>query len=778
MTPSAFIERWRNLSRTVRILSASSLFSIVLFGLFWVWLPDRLFDAPTSTVLLARDGTLLSARVAQDGQWRHAPSDSVPYRFAACVIEFEDRWFRWHPGFNPVAFVRAMRDNLHSGRKRGGSTLTMQVIRLSRGNPPRTIVQKLSETLMAVRIEMSLSKDSILALYAAHAPMGGNVVGLEAASWRYFGRPAHRLSWAESATLAVLPNAPALIHPGRNRHALLAKRDRLLKRLLDQGIISPEQYDLALMEPIPERPIPQPDLAPHLLLRAVADGQGGRQVRTTIDPAIQMRATATLGRHHRWLSRNEVHNAAALIVDTRTGTVLAYVGNVEDPAHDHGEDVDIISAPRSSGSILKPFLFASAMQDGKLLPGSLVPDIPTDFSGYSPKNFFPVFDGAVAADEALMRSLNIPYVFMLRDVGIERFHGTLQQHGLSTIRKSPGHYGLSLILGGAEVNLWDITRAYAQMGHVLLNDTVPYVQRYISFSGDETHTATDRGAAWLTLEALTALNRPVGEGDWQIFSSSRRVAWKTGTSFGLRDAWAVGVTPDHTIGVWVGNANGEGRPGITGLTAAAPILFDLVGQMGSGGWFSRPDDVLLPMATCSRSGMKAGPYCDALDTTYCHPNGARTQICRFHRQIFTDKDGKRAASDCREPHELIAHPWFVLPPLQEWYYRRHHADHTALPPWAPGCGTSDPMHVMEWVYPRSATSVVIPREMDGTRGKVVFELAHTIPGAVVYWHMDGTYMGRTEGIHKLELAPDPGPHRFTVVDQEGHSLGLSVRVER
>jgi penicillin-binding protein 1C len=477
-----------------------------------------------------------------------------------------------------------------------------------------------------------------------------------------------------------------------------------------------------------------------------------------------------------WLARNEVHNAAALITDTRTGKVLAYVGNVN--GHADGADVDIIASPRSSGSILKPLLYAAAQQAGRLMPSTLLPDIPSDFSGYSPRNFFPVFDGAVPADEALMRSLNIPYVFLLRDVGIDEFHRRLKAHGLTTISRPPAHYGLSLILGGAEVTLWDITRAYAQLGEVLMDDTVRSVQRYVPDRSDAVQPAIERGAAWLTLEALTGLNRPVSEGEWQIFSSGRRVAWKTGTSFGLRDAWAVGVTPEFTIGVWVGNADGEGRPGITGITAAAPLMFDLINHTGGGAWFSRPNDALQSMVACRQSGMKAGPYCPEADTVLCHKSAIRTANCRYHLQVFTDRAGQRATSECMEPHLLTARPWFVLPPLQEWYYRRHHPDYGPLPHWAPGCGNSEKNAVMEWIYPRAATSVIIPREMDGTRGKVVFELAHARPAATVYWHMDGTYLGRTTGPHKMEMAPAAGPHTFTVVDGEGNSLGLSVRVER
>lgn len=744
-------------------------------------LPSPLFEVGFSTVVFDRQGEMLSARVARDGQWRFPPGPDVPEKFAQCLIEFEDRWFYSHPGFNPVSFGRAAWHNLTSeGKKQGGSTLTMQVARLSRGDQPRNVLSKLYETMLASRIEVRHTKAEILALYAAHAPFGGNVVGLEAASWRYFGRAPHNLSWAESAMLAVLPNAPALIHPGRNRSALKAKRDRLLKRLLQRGIIGAEECSLAMMEPLPDKPLPLPDFAPHLLLRSSKQGLDGQRITSTLNANLQQRMAAFVARHHRHLVRNEVHNAALLLLDTRTGQVLAYVGNVRPEMPGHGEEVDIIASPRSSGSLLKPFIYAALMQDGKIMPRALVPDIPTDFSGYSPKNFFPVFDGAVPADEALVRSLNIPAVFMLRELGIERFHGLLKQCGLSTLRHGPAHYGLALALGGAEVTLWDVTTAYARLGKTLMNDTIPFRPMFLlnDTTTQPLNTPFDAAAAYLTLEAITALNRPNSEGDYQVFSSTKRVAWKTGTSFGLRDAWAVGTTPDYTIGVWCGNASGEGRPGIMGLSAAAPLLFDALNNLPGGGWFQRPTAALGRITACAKSGMRPGPHCTIMDTILAHPAAARTTQCTMHKLVFVNQQGLRASADCASPTDLIPTPWFELRPLQAWYYKKRHADYVPMPNWAPGCAPAVKPQVMEWVYPQTATTVVIPREMDGTRGKAVFELAHTDPSSIVYWHLDGDFLGQTSTPHKMDLAPIAGPHTITVIDDDGNNIKLNFKVLR
>lgn len=306
-----------------------------------------------------------------------------------------------------------------------------------------------------------------MAMYASHAPFGGNVVGLNAATWRYFSRSADNLSWGEAALLAVLPNSPALIHPGRNRAELSAKRNKLLDKLQREGIIDPLTNSLAQAEPIPEDPLPLPQLAPHLLTRAINDGKAQQRVRSTIDPGLQRRVTQIVNNHHRHLQGNEVHNAAVVVAEVNSGNVLAYVGNVQTAGREHDSQVDIITAPRSTGSILKPFLYAAMLDEGQLLPSTLIPDVPVFINGFAPKNFSKSYDGAVPADQALSRSLNVPAVQMLREYRYEKLHRLLKELGMTTLNQSADHYGLALILGGAEGTLWDITGMYAGMGRML-----------------------------------------------------------------------------------------------------------------------------------------------------------------------------------------------------------------------------------------------------------------------------------------------------------------------
>lgn len=752
-------------------------------------LPDPLFDKPYSTVLQARDGQLLSASIATDGQWRFPYTDTIPFRFAEALITFEDKRFYYHPGVDPVSLCRALWQNIRKGGiVSGGSTLTMQVIRLSRESKARTLLEKCIEMILATRLELSYSKDEILALYASHAPFGGNVVGVDAACWRYFGRTPRDLSWGEAALLAVLPNAPALIHPGKNRVALTAKRNRLLEKLLARGVIDSLTCTLSKQEPIPDTPRPLPRQARHLLTRMQNEGLTETRLLSTIDHALQERVEDRLQQHQLRLSANKINNGAVLVLDVQTGAVLAYVGNVRPGRGDIGEDVDIITARRSTGSILKPFLYAAALDDGIILPRTLLPDIPVLMNGFAPENFSRQYDGAVHASDALIRSLNVPSVFLLKDYRFEKFHTLLTNLGITTLDRSPDHYGLSLILGGAEGTLWDITGVYASMARTLNNYFAhPGKRRYIRadfhspfyFTQAKNDGVPEReetswlsaSSIYLTFDALKELYRPAEEAGWRYFNSSRTIAWKTGTSFGFRDGWAVGVNSEYAVGVWVGNADGEGRSGLTGISAAAPLMFDVFALLPGRGWFDAPISEMTKIAVCRKSGQRISMHCDQADTIWIAQSGLVTRACGYHRTIHISRDRKfQLHSECADIESLDHVKWFILPPVQEYYYRAKNISYKPLPPFRPDCARSGSVSLMDLVYPKPNARILLPRGFDGAAGSSVFELAHRNQDASVFWHLDGVFVGATKGVHRLALSPSEGEHILTIVDESGHSL--------
>ncbi|MBQ9462189.1 MAG: penicillin-binding protein 1C [Bacteroidales bacterium] len=737
-----------------------------LLALYLFCLPGKLFDTPCSAVLKDRDGLLLGARISADGQWRFPASGTVPEKFAKCIVCYEDKRFWWHPGVDLLSAGRALRQNLGSGEVvSGASTITMQVIRLSRPGAPRSVPEKLLEAVMATRLEMRCRKKEILLLYASNAPFGGNVVGLEAAAWRYFGRPADQLSWAESATLAVLPNAPALIHPGRNRGRLMEKRNYLLDKLYAGGIIDELECALAKDEPLPEKPIPMPDKAYHLLERLRAQG-GDREYVCSVDLALQDRVNAIARSWFELYHGNLVDNMGILVRSVDSGEVLAYYGNTRGLAPElRGADVDMIPAARSSGSTLKPLLYAAMLQDGEILPGTLIKDTPYNYNNFAPHNHSRSFDGAVPASEVISRSLNVPSVRMLEQYGAPRFLSLLQDLGFSTITRSADHYGLSLILGGAEITLEDLVGVYTDLAAALAGLSLP-------------RTLT-RSVIWLTFEALSKAARPEEESSWMDFSSSGKVAWKTGTSWGNRDAWSVGVTRDYVVGVWVGNSDGEGRAQMTGVGYAAPVMFDVFAALPPSRWFSMPLDEMVPLEVCRQSGLPASRICPERDTVWVPDIAGRPDECRYHRIVHLDAEQRMLVnSSCYPVEKMVEKVWFVLPPAMEWYYMKNHMDYRPLPPKHPDFdAASDASSPIEIIYPQQGITVVTTVGLDGREQGMVVRAAHRDPSAVLYWHLDDEYLGSTRGDHDLLVHPAPGRHVLTVVDALGASRSVLFTVK-
>ncbi len=787
------VQYWSEL-RSMRLRWKVTVCVIFLAAVVYTFcLPEKLFNDPYSTVLNASDGSLLSATLSSDGQWRFPQNDAVSEKFAQALITFEDKRFRSHPGVDPLSMVRAMQQNVQAGKiVSGGSTISMQLIRLSRKGQSRTVLEKGIELVLATRLELRYSKDEILSMYASHAPFGGNVVGLDAACWRYFGVDQSDLSWGEAALLAVLPNAPSLMHPGKNRELLLAKRNRLLDKLQEAGIIDEFTCTLAKDEPIPAQPNPLPRHARHLLLRAVKEGSAQKRVHTTIDKNLQWRAEQIVADHHERLSGNQIFNAAAIVVEVRTGNILAYVGNIPSVKPEVQSEVDVIAAPRSTGSILKPFLYAAMLDEGKMLPRTLLPDVPLMINGFSPKNFTKQYDGAVHADQALIRSLNVPAVEMLQEYRYEKFHSLLRSLGFSTLIQQPDHYGLSLILGGAEGTLFDITGIYASMARTLnnyfevagrnrysKNDFRPltYVSRPDSVRTLEGTSLFSAASIYLTFEALKELYRPGEQTGWKHFSSSKEIAWKTGTSFGLRDGWAVGVTPEYAVGVWVGNADGEGRPGLTGTEAASPLMFEIFSQLPETTWFDKPLPELHQTVVCRQSGHRAGMYCMEKDTVAVQKAGLETTACPYHKMLHLSKDQRHQLHTNCAPLESMVHaPWFVLPPVQEFYFRSRTLSYKALPSFRADCETGTTTPSMDLIYPKVNAKLFIPRDIEGNPGSAIFELAHHNAAASVYWHLDGEYLGVTKKTHHFPVNPPAGKHRLTIVDDQGQSLERSFEV--
>ena len=784
----------RNINKKIkqRLLLFVTIF-FALFICFWFCLPSKLFNSPVSFVIEDKDGNLLNASISSDGQWRFPYDKDVPDKFIKCITAFEDKRFYNHPGVDVLAFSRAALQNFRSkGVVQGGSTLTMQVIRLSRHHARRNLWEKVIESIQSIRLECSYSKNEIMALYASQAPFGSNVIGLDAASWRYFGRSPDKLSWGEMASLAVLPNAPSLVHPGKNRDVLLKKRNTLIDKLWVNKIIDNPTCYLSKLEPLPGEPVSLPQVAPHLLQRFKEDKKRNEnlpfKIKTTIDINLQKNVTGILNSHHEVLKGNGINNTCALVLDVETGNVLAYVGNIYDIKNPELEsDVDVIKAPRSPGSELKPILYAAMLSDGLILPNSIIPDIPTHIGGYAPQNFDLGYDGAVPASMALARSLNIPAVKLLQQYKYQRFYDLLRQLGMTTLNRPADNYGLSLILGGSEVSMWDLAAIYAGLARTLNHQQKNngaalgkdfHEPCYIVNDKEEKRSfdtgiinSLDATSIWFTLQAMEEVMRPGEEGLWQQFSSSQKIAWKTGTSFGFRDAWSVGITSKYVVAVWTGNTDGEGRAGLIGVQTAAPVMFDIFRVLPSSKWFSSPQNNFAFIPVCRQSGYPANIDCPDVDTIMVPKSGYRAPLCTYHKMIHLDAGGTyRVNENCESPANMIHKSWFVLTPAMEWYYKQKNHDYKIMPPFRPGCEFAVGGKQMELIYPQQDAKIYVPLEIDGKRGKTIFTAAHRKPGSKIFWHLDDEYIGTTTNFHQMAFSPLAGKHLLTIVDENGERI--------
>lgn len=783
--------RWSRawISRHIFFTSFLGLTGLVLGWLQFSPLPASIYSTPYASLLLARDGSLLGASIAADQQWRFAPVDQLPDKYKKSLLLFEDRHFYRHPGINPFSIARALRGNISAGKvTSGGSTLTMQLARLLRQeiygpdekNNGRTLGNKIQEAALAVKLEWRFSKEDLLIHYTSHAPYGGNIVGLRAAAWRYFGRSPEYLSWSESALLAVLPNSPALIHPGRQRDLLLQKRNRLLQRLHEKHYFSDLDLKLALLEPLPERPQLLPQLAPHLLSTLKQKLPEQKIFTSTIDPQLQQLANQIAQRHSNRLANDGVNNIALVLLDHQRMQTLAYVGNEAFRNKiSAAPSVDIVQRPRSTGSILKPLLYGLMLQEGELAPTSLIADIPTQINGYNPKNYDRTFRGAVPAQFALAHSLNIPAVRMLRDYGIGRFQEKLQAMGMTSLFRPADDYGLTLILGGAEGTLWELTGIYARLAASARDGEIDQsaMQLLITKNTAELNRIKpvfNQGAAWLTLQALIEVARPGNDNYWRDFAGSQTIAWKTGTSYGLRDAWAIGSNGRYTLGVWVGNAGGEPATFISGQSSAAPILFDVFDALPKVNWFAKPAHALKIISVCKDDGYLAGGQCDATDMEI--PRSSHFEkITPYHRIIHLDKGEQfRVHNRCETVSNMQAANWFLLPPTQEFYWRQHHSEYRTLPPWRRDCladsAQVDDDNPMELIYPQAQSRIYIPVDLDGKRSRVVLKAVHRDSAATLYWHLDDEFLGETKVFHEREASLEPGIHKLLVMDKNGYKL--------
>jgi penicillin-binding protein 1C len=715
---------------------------------------------------------LLSATTSSEQQWCFPMDEDIPENLKKCIIIYEDEYFAFHPGINPVAIIKALAANVKSGKTlRGASTIPMQVMRMKNRNARRNVRNKIYETLSAIKYSLITSDKTILREWCEIAPFGGNTIGIKAASLRYFGRSVEKLSWAEYALLAVMPNGPSYANLTKNRHVLRQKRDFLLRKLNRKGYFDHSELELYLGEDLPGETKTLPQYAYHLLSYLKSKYPDKYIFRTTLPSGMQLRTYELLERESAFLRPDDIRNMAVVVIDIQKNKVLAYHGNAPDLSSSFSY-VDVAQSPRSYGSLLKPLLYAYALEMAQFLPNEMIADIPTSIGDFQPENFDKKYRGAVPFEEMLIQSLNVPAVRVLNTVGLQGFYDIIRTLGIAYLDKGADYYGLSIILGGGESSLWDLSRIYKGLAQNYAGISDPFKPVQILLEKPEVTLKNKFAFSPATMDhvakAMSDLTRPREEKSWQLYGTDYKIAWKTGTSYGHKDAWAMGFNGRYMVGVWIGNEGGEGRFDLTGLSKAAPVMFKIFNSLPENQWFAHPPAYSKQetITLCAESGKMAGPLCKIKKKFTTDKTSYKYQQCTYHQEVWLNKNGLSISPECKE--QLVQKDtFFVLPSYMEYYYRQAHGEYRIVPEHDAACMPSGT--ACRIIYPQQGMKIFLPKENADKQNELIAKAYHRNREANLFWFIDNDFRIMTgKSPHDCMLNLLPGPHTLTVTDQWGN----------
>lgn len=770
------VQFWHSFSRIPAFIRKPFYFAIVLFVLFLV--TELIFPVQTkinySQLILSNDQKLLNASLSSDQQWRmKAGIQELNPLLVKTLIFKEDRWFRLHPGVNPVSLLRALWQNIHSGKRvSGASTITMQVVRMLEPRK-RTVFNKCIECFKALQLEYHFSKNEILELYINLLPYSGNIQGIKAASFLYFGQEPQALSLAQVVTLAIIPNNPNSLRLGINNERIVEERNLWLRKLNKKGVFDKPSMLDALLEPLAAKRLDAPKQIPHLARMLARNFPDEPLVSTFINPRFQDFVENILSNQVKMYRGMGVGNAAVVLVDNRKHAVVAYAGSAGFAESRYQGQVDGASSLRSPGSALKPFLYALAMDRGLITPKTMLQDIPQNFNGYRPLNYDETFRGRLSASQALALSLNVPAVDLANRVGVGLFNEKLSRGGLGWIATRQKSLGLSIVLGGCGVTLTELTKLYS----CLANAGINYPLR---FAASDANPAADTlfspQSVWMINEILTGLKRPDLPNNFDNSVNLPHIAWKTGTSYGRRDAWAVGYNPDFTVGVWVGNFDGTGVPELSGADFATPILFNIfnfITYNHKPTWFKRPTGLDFRLV-CSESGLPPGEMCTNLVMDDYIPAVSPNRKCDHLIPVFTNETGKM--SYCRSCLPTAGYRTGYFPNLSPGliaFYEEEQIPYSKIPLHNPLCNR---------VY--HSDNPIITSLSDGKEyilyasAKQQLQLAFTANADVgrVFWYINDKFYKEAKSGQKLFFTPTPGIVKISCSDDKGRNTDIQVKV--
>jgi penicillin-binding protein 1C len=759
-------------------------FGLIGFLILCVSLLDVVFPLPTaisySQTVYASNGEILHVFLSRDDKWRmKVETKDISPLLKKAIIEKEDRWFYWHFGVNPASILRALVDNIAKGyTTSGASTISMQCARLLEPKG-RTITNKLREVLRAIQLELHYNKDELLGLYLNLLPYGGNIEGVKSASMMYFGTEPEKLSLAQIMTLAVIPNKPTSLRIGGSYSAIIEQRNKWLMRFKSKNVFSQREIDDAIAEQtiITRRELPR--IAPHLAYRLRSLHPNQVHITSTITSNIQKSIEALTLNYIRRVQLLGIHNCSAIVVDNATGNVISYVGSPDYNDNEHNGQVDGVKAVRSPGSALKPFVYAMAIDDGRITPKSVLLDVPVNYDGYAPENFDKKFNGKITAEDALIQSLNIPAVSLLQDYGVQKFAKNLSSMGFKAIDSKANNVGLSLILGGCGARLEELANAYRILATGGVVRTLKWVK---GNNSSKLHTKSENriiseSASYMITDILMKLTRPDVPSSLMSSTSLPLLAWKTGTSYGRRDAWSIGYNKQYTVAVWVGNFTGEGIADLTGSAIATPLLFEIVHSLPkqkSSDWFRVPKHMDYRIV-CAETGLPPSDNCSNSIMDSFIPLVSPSKICAHQQEVFTSVDEK--ISYCNECLPQVNFKKAVYPNYPARllsYYLQERIACVVPPPHNPQCTRILKDQIPVITSPTNNKTYIVNRN-----DKEPMQLSSiTAPDVkTVYWFHNDRKIASSAPLATVFFKPTLGLNKVSCSDDKGRNADITFTVE-
>ena len=729
-----------------------------------------------STLITDSEGKILHAFLNNQDKWRMKTELSeITPTLEKVIIYKEDRWFRWHFGVNPFAVIRAGVRNIFTGRRTSGaSTITMQVVRLL--NPKnRTYFNKIIEILRAFQLEVHYSKDEILQLYLNLVPYGSNIEGIKSASILYFQKSPDVLSLAEVMALAIIPNRPSSLRLGINNDFILKERNRWLNEFKESQVFHNQDIDDALSEPMNVQRHEAPKLAPHLSLRLKQENPTEANIHSSLIRNKQLTIEKIVQNYVSRLYAMNIHNAAVMVINNQTHQVEAYMGSADFNNPVDGGQVDGVRAIRSPGSTLKPLLYATAFDQGIITPKTTINDVPTNFGGFEPDNFDKLFHGKVTVEFALANSLNIPAVKLLKEITTPILVDKLKKADFQAVKKDASKLGLSLVLGGCGVTLEELTNLFSSFANEGKFQKAKYI---VSRSQLTTVSAeiTSKESTYLINQILTQITRPDLPNNYAYTYRMPKIAWKTGTSFGKKDAWSIGYNAKYTVGIWIGNFSGEGVPELSGANIATPLLFDIFNTIdynSSSKWFKSPENIAL-RKVCAESGDVPNEFCINQITDYYIPSVSKMTQCTHAKYVYVSADEQISfCSHCMPDNGTIRKNFpNHAPELVSWFETKHIL-YEKLPQHDPKCERVFRENAPQIVYPKGGSEYILDKN-DTQKLMLNAQVRNDVKE--IYWYINDKLLQKSTPNIPIFFVPESGKIKISCSDDKGRNTDIFVRV--